>query len=141
MPRIAWALRFVSSHRHHAQTTELLSNGSLVRIQPGTPAKLEGQLLDKNDRFRHRLTVNHSLSCQCKEYELSTLSDALTAYRICAQAEGRSPRTIQWITSSIRYFAEFLGGDQDISTITANDLRRFIIGLQGAKKYRNHPLQ
>jgi len=70
---------------------------------------------------------------------LSTLSDALTAYRICAQAEGKSPRTIQWITSSIRYFAQFLGGDQDISTITANDLRRFIIGLQGAKKYRNHP--
>jgi len=70
---------------------------------------------------------------------LTRLSDALTAYRICAQAEGKSPRTIQWITSSIRYFAEFLGGDQDISTITANDLRRFIIALQGAKKYRNHP--
>ena len=70
---------------------------------------------------------------------MSTLSDALTAYRICAQAEGKSPRTIQWITSSIRYFAQFLGGDQDISTITANDLRRFIIALQGAKKYRNHP--
>ena len=70
---------------------------------------------------------------------MATLSDALTAYRICAQAEGRSPRTIEWITSSVRYFANFLGDDQDISTITANDLRRFIIALQGSSKYLSHP--
>jgi len=70
---------------------------------------------------------------------LITLSDALTAYRICARAEGKSRRTIEWITSSVRYFSDFLGGDQDLSAITANDLRRFIIALQGAEKYRNHP--
>ena len=70
---------------------------------------------------------------------MSTLSDALAAYRICAQAEGKSPRTVQWITSSVGYFADFLGGNHNISTITANDLRRFIIALQQCKKYRNHP--
>jgi integrase/recombinase XerD len=70
---------------------------------------------------------------------LSTLSDALTAYRICAKAEGKSQRTIQWITSSVGYFIDFLGGDQDIITITGNDLRRFIIALQDSNKYRNHP--
>jgi integrase/recombinase XerD len=70
---------------------------------------------------------------------LTTLPDALTAYRICAKAEGKSPRTIEWITSSVRYFTSFLGDDQDISTITAIDLRRFIIALQGSGKYRNHP--
>ena len=50
---------------------------------------------------------------------MTTLSDALVAYRICAQAEGRSPRTIEWITSSVRYFSEFLGGDPELSNITA----------------------
>ena len=38
-----------------------------------------------------------------------TLSDALTVYRICARAEGKSPRTIQWITSSVGYFADYFG--------------------------------
>ena len=70
---------------------------------------------------------------------MSTLSEALTAYKICARAEGRSPRTIDWVASSVRYFGRFLGDDVDIATITANDLRRFIIALQGAKKYRDHP--
>ena len=70
---------------------------------------------------------------------MTTLSDALTAYRICAKAEGKSPRTIQWVTSSVSYFGAFLGDNQDISTITGNDLRRFIIALQDACKYRQHP--
>jgi len=70
---------------------------------------------------------------------MTTLSDALVAYRICAQAEGRSPRTIEWITSSVRYFSEFLGGDPELSNITQHDLRRFIIALQNCFKYRKHP--
>jgi integrase/recombinase XerD len=42
--------------------------------------------------------------------------------------------------SSVGYFADFLGAEhQDISTITSNDLRRFIIGLQGKRKYSKHP--
>ncbi len=53
---------------------------------------------------------------------MTTLSDALTAYRISARAEGKSPRTIEWITSSITYFREFLGTDPDIAAITADDL-------------------
>ena len=28
---------------------------------------------------------------------MTRLSDALTAYRICARAEGKSPRTIGWV--------------------------------------------
>jgi hypothetical protein len=69
---------------------------------------------------------------------MTTLSDALVAYRICAQAEGRSPRTIEWITSSVRYFSEFLGGDPELPNITQHDLRRFIIALQNCFKYRKH---
>lgn len=69
-----------------------------------------------------------------------TLSDALVAYKTYARAEGKSPKTIRWITSSIGYFAEFLGPErQDIAGITANDFRRFVIALQDKHKFSQHP--
>jgi len=69
-----------------------------------------------------------------------TLQDALVAYKTYAGAEGKSPKTVAWIVSSVGYFAEFLGPEQqDIGTITGNDLRRFIIALQGRPKFANHP--
>jgi len=70
---------------------------------------------------------------------LTTFSDALAAYRICAKAEGKSPKTIRWVTSSVGYFSDFLGDNQKITTITANDLRHFIIALQERSKFQNHP--
>jgi site-specific recombinase XerD len=70
---------------------------------------------------------------------LATLADALIAYRICAKAEGKSPRTIEWITSSVRYFSEFLGHDADITDLTTDDLRRFILACQDSHRFRNHP--
>ena len=69
-----------------------------------------------------------------------TLQDALVAYKTYARAEGKSPKTVVWVASSAGYFAEFLGpAQQDIGTITGNDLRRFIIALQGKPKFANHP--
>jgi hypothetical protein len=68
-----------------------------------------------------------------------TISEGLQAYRIYAQAAGHSKRTIGWIESSMRYFAEFLGDKQDISQITANDLRRFIIAWGQRPKFARHP--
>jgi len=69
-----------------------------------------------------------------------TLQAALVAYKTYSRAEGKSPRTIRWITSSVGYFADFLGPEcQDIASITGNDLRRFIIALQGKHKFSNHP--
>jgi len=69
-----------------------------------------------------------------------TLQDALVAYRTYAGAEGKSPKTVAWVVSSMGYFAEFLGSEQqDIGTITGNDLRRFIIALQGRPKFAYHP--
>jgi len=71
---------------------------------------------------------------------MATLADALAAYRICAQAEGKSPKTVRWVTTSVTYFSQFLGPDsQDIDTITGNDLRRFIIELQQRPKFLSHP--
>ena len=69
-----------------------------------------------------------------------TLQAALVAYRTYARAEGKSPKTVDWVVSSVGYFADFLGPDQqDIGAITGNDLRRFIIALQGKPKFTNHP--
>ena len=69
-----------------------------------------------------------------------TLSDALVAYKTYARAEGKSLKTIRWITSSIGYFADFLGPEcQDIASITANDFRQFVIALQGKHKFSQHP--
>jgi integrase/recombinase XerD len=39
----------------------------------------------------------------------------------------------------VGYFAKLLGGHPDISSITADDLRRFIITLQNTGKFREHP--
>jgi len=69
-----------------------------------------------------------------------TLSDALAAYKTYARAEGKSSKTVRWITSSIGYFTDFLSPQrQDIASITANDFRRFIIALQGKHKFSQHP--
>jgi site-specific recombinase XerD len=69
-----------------------------------------------------------------------TLQDALVAYKTYARAEGKSPKTIRFISQSVDYFARFLGVEyQDISNITANDLRRFVITLQDKTKYSHHP--
>ena len=65
-----------------------------------------------------------------------TLSDALTTYGICAKAEGKSPRTVQWIASLVGYFANFLGdASPEMASITANDLRRFINALRDSVKF------
>ena len=70
---------------------------------------------------------------------MTTLSDALIAYRVCAKAEGKSPRTIEWVTSSVGYFWEFLGNNPDIVDVTADNLRRFILACQDRCKFSNHP--
>jgi integrase/recombinase XerD len=69
-----------------------------------------------------------------------TLEDALVAYKTYARAEGKSPKTVSWVASSVDYFSDFLGADhQDIAIITGNDLRRFIIALQDKRRYSHHP--
>jgi site-specific recombinase XerD len=69
-----------------------------------------------------------------------TIEQGLQAYRIYAQAAGRSPRTIEWVTRSMHHFIEFLGdGKRYCSQITANDLRRFIIEYSKQHKYEHHP--
>jgi integrase/recombinase XerD len=70
---------------------------------------------------------------------LTTLSEALAAYRICAKAEGKSPKTVAWIADAVRYFSEFLGDEgNDLKNINAQSLRRFILVLQSKRAFSNH---
>ncbi len=70
---------------------------------------------------------------------MTTLPDALAAYRIYAKAEGKSPKSIRHVAQSVSHFSKFLGNNQEITNITAGDLRRFIIALQDTHKFSNHP--
>ena len=70
-------------------------------------------------------------------HKIATFSDGLVAYRICAQAEGKSRRSIDWIIDIVGYFNEFLG-NLNIEAVTADDLRRFIIALQQRQAFANH---
>ena len=88
----------------------------------------------------HHQKPSSTVNYQCEEFEVMTLQDALIAYRTYARAEGKSPKTIRWVSQSVGYFADFLGSDnQDIASITGNELRRFIIALQDKHKFSNHP--
>jgi len=69
---------------------------------------------------------------------MATLSEAVAAYRICAKAEGKSPRTADWTCDAVRYFSDFLGGDAEIDNLTAADFRSFILALQQKRKWSNH---
>ncbi len=93
---------------------------------------------ERNVTLNRRLSANCDLSCKSKEFALTTLSDASAAYRICAKAEGKSPRTIGWISDAVRYFSEYLGGDVDLEKITSNELRGFISACQQKKTFSNH---
>ena len=47
-----------------------------------------------------------------------TLQAALVAYRTCARAEDKSPKTVAWVVSSMGYFTELLGPNQQGSSTT-----------------------
>jgi site-specific recombinase XerD len=70
---------------------------------------------------------------------MMTLQDGLVAYKTYARAEGKSPKTVAWVSDSVGYFAEFLGPrQQDIASISGHDLRRFIIALQQKQRFSHH---
>ena len=68
-----------------------------------------------------------------------SFSDAIAQYRICARAEGQSPKTVRETVACVRRFAQFLGGDPTLGDIGADELRRFILALQKREAYAQHP--
>jgi len=71
---------------------------------------------------------------------MTTLKQATAQYRMFALAAGRSPRTIEWICRAVGYFGLYLGEkQQDVTKITADDLRSFIIACGKRTRYLKHP--
>ncbi|MCJ7769744.1 MAG: hypothetical protein MUO92_04655, partial [Dehalococcoidales bacterium] len=68
------------------------------------------------------------------------LMQAASAYTVVARAEGRSERTVEWVSSAARYFDRFLGDRAaDIGTIDATCLRQFILTPQKQPVFTYHP--
>ncbi len=103
---------------------------------------LKGHLIDKSYRNVAQSCSNRfkqAVSCQCEGLQLTTFSDALAAYRICAKAEGKSPKTVNWIGDAVRYFSQFLGDQaNDLDSVNAQSLRQFILALQTKKTFSKH---
>jgi len=70
------------------------------------------------------------------------LASIIQGYRLYARTEGKSPKTINIYTTALSVFENFLNQDglpTDVTQIGVQELRRFILYLQGAKSYRKHP--
>lgn len=65
----------------------------------------------------------------------------LEGYCLCAQSEGKSPATIAIVEASVRYLQEFLSAEglpTDIERISDQEIRRFVIHLQGRHRFAHH---
>jgi integrase/recombinase XerD len=63
------------------------------------------------------------------------INSIILKYTLTEKAEGLSQKTINHTVSAVKYFDKFLGGIDDVSRVTADDLRRFIVGLQNRKRW------
>ncbi len=70
---------------------------------------------------------------------MTTLKEAVAAYRIIAGADGKSEHTIQWVCDSAKYLSAFIGEDTSLNSIAVHDFRRWITTLRTQKRFANHP--
>ncbi|MFC1861429.1 phage integrase N-terminal SAM-like domain-containing protein [Chloroflexota bacterium] len=73
------------------------------------------------------------------------LHSLIEGFRLSCQAEGKSPRTVDWYTTFLTKFNRFLqstGGPTDLRQITRDCIRAFILYLQTEAKtpYKGKPL-
>jgi site-specific recombinase XerD len=59
----------------------------------------------------------------------------MTRYELAARAEGKSPKTVDHVKLSVKLFDQYIGGIQDVSKVTADDLRHFILELEQRPKW------
>ena len=70
---------------------------------------------------------------------MTTLNQAIEAYRTIATADGKSPFTVEWVIRSASYFARFLGGDLPLEEFTPHRLREWIADLRSRPRFADHP--
>jgi len=70
------------------------------------------------------------------------LSRLAAYYRICATADGKAPKTIELMTSSVMLFERFLaseGRSTSVAEIGPGEIRGFILHLKRRACFSNHP--
>ena len=66
----------------------------------------------------------------------------IEGYTLCSRAEGKSPKTISTVTSSVSYLERYLsseGWPTDAKYIGPNEIRAFILYLKSKKRFSQHP--
>ncbi len=71
-----------------------------------------------------------------KKMSIETL---LSRYQLAARAAGLSPKTAEHLELSMKLFASFLGGIEDVRLVQTDDLRRFIIASQQRTRWPGMP--
>jgi len=67
------------------------------------------------------------------------LSTQMERYQLHAQARGFSPATITHVKRCVRFFTDFLGAPTEVSEVTGEDLRRFIVHLKSNPTQERSP--
>ena len=70
---------------------------------------------------------------------VQSLAQALRAYRIIAESEGKSRRTLEWVEASAGSLQDFLGDGVALENITTQDLRRWILALRQRRRWPGRP--
>ena len=81
-----------------------------------------------------RSTTRKGTTCITRDGSLRT-----SRYRLWAQAQGYSPKTISHVTQAVEMFEKFLGGIPDAGRISGDDLRRFIAALRNRQTWAACP--
>ncbi len=61
------------------------------------------------------------------------LTEAIEALCVATRANARSPRTVRSYREKLGHFADFLGGDTDVSDISTHDIRCFVVSQMDAE--------
>jgi len=66
----------------------------------------------------------------------------INGYALCSRSEGKSPKYISLVSTSVRFFAQYLeknGLSTDITEIEAHWIRGFVLHLQSVNRFAAHP--
>jgi hypothetical protein len=67
------------------------------------------------------------------------IQNLLQRYSLDVRARGGSEETIQHTTMVMKFFADFMGGVDDVTELVDDDLKRFIVYLRQKKKWSGLP--
>ncbi len=119
-----------------------MSGGTKIEVGPLAFERIgkrqgEGVLLPEQDvegsnPFTRSIRRNRG-SCLSR----NSLITQLERYELHAHARGFSSSTIAHVKRCLIFFANFVGGIDDTTSITGDDLRRFIVALKGKRADSN----